>query len=369
MKFESETQTITAGSSKAWQLAFLPLLGPSRGRLVISKILVRCDATVSTDGSSTVTAGGWAALIQRLKIKDAQGDVVDLTGPEIRAFHMLEHGRKATSDPAAIAVSQSGATRTVYWVLDFAPRDRALRRWDYALPTDHLHAGGQITINAAASGSGIGTGGGVTLTTLNFTLIVECREEFDLEVHSRRELRSVESSNLLDHYIPCNGGALRSAFLFKAADHATGGTDVSSTTTVSIDSLMQRTINVNELREMLLFEGDHDRASTADPFVQTTERVVPLVWPRARGKQTDMVIHPGQMHVRLAGNSVSNLSVVYELVTERTELSSAADLAIARAAGGSVDTKVKTHGKTRRAAAAWGVRGKMLPAKIVRAVK
>ena len=75
--------------------------------------------------SRAIQTANLAANLKRLRIWDAQGDLVNLTGPQLRALHILESGRDSISDAADVPISSTATSRTIYWVIDFAPRFRA----------------------------------------------------------------------------------------------------------------------------------------------------------------------------------------------------------------------------------------------------
>jgi hypothetical protein len=358
--FRSETFTMSANADlRNIPLGFIPRIGPRGGRMVISKIWCEASLTLTTDGSQSIETGGFAKFIKRLRVWDAEGDLVNLTGPEIRAIGFAELASGYNPDPAALAASQTGAARTLTLSLDFAPRNFARRRWDYAVPVDVLMASGGIEFETESQ-SAVGTGGVTYAASPSVTWYAECREEFDLEAKGRRVLKSQSSANLVDVYIPANGALIRRAFAFKYADHASGGDNLSSTTDVTIDSLNIKSIDPRVLRTQHELESVYiNRADTSNPFVQTTERAIPLVMPFNGGKLTSMPQFDGSVLVRLNGNTVSQLPIVVDLITRQTERSLIAETAQAR--GGA--RKVKTAGKTKTALDAWGAMAPFMPKK------
>ncbi len=368
--YKSESISFAAGGRKVVPLAFLPDEGPMGGHLVISHLIIDCTYQFDTGSGVTVTGAGLAGVIDVLRVYDAEGDRVNLKGPHVRAFHIWDEGDFAVADPSAIAQSQTDSTGTYYHVVSFAPR-RARRRYDYCLPVRNLKAGGGIEIQMP-SAAGIGFSGGTpTVDAITYTVYAYCREESDLEVKTRTERRYVTLVNRTDNQIPINGNAIRSMFLFKAADHATGGTDISSITAVTCTALNYDNIDPLYLRlaeglEAQRNGGSGKTRSTADPFVQTTERAIALVWPRLDGKITEMPRKEGELMLRLTGSSVDNIEVVMELVTARSVKSQAGELALTAGAT-KVQTLVKTASKTGRDVNGWRKAGlaSMMPAKLV----
>jgi hypothetical protein len=358
--YRSETLAIVGGSPKTVPLTFLRASGPRGGRLEIARIIIEGSITATSDGSTSITAAGQNGWLTRVTVKDAKGFLWNLTGMELRAKHIAENGRFAVGDSTSLAVSTTMTARKVYWVLDFAPR-RCKRRWDYATPADSLV---QIELTAATAGS-VGTGSGLSAITQNYTVWVECREALKTtESKSRREVTSELQAGSVDLRAGVYGGTLRSLFLYKAADHVTGGTDISSIGTATIDSLQMSQETTALLQRRFGQEQDGDPASTTDPFVQSTLRALPLWWPSRDGKIPDQPFVDAEMLVRLDANSVSGVSFVKDIITPRDDRSTTAENAIAKAAG-HTSIKVKTYGKTRTDPAAWGRYAAVMPIRAV----
>lgn len=361
----SERLAFNQGEKRQFKLSFLKPKGPRGGRNVISKLRVRCDVVVSTNAATTIAQGGWANFLQQIKIVGPMGEFVNLTGPEVRMLHYAEAGRDAIPDPASAPINSAGIARTIEWILDFAPRRRAKRRWDYAVPVDHLLTIGDQAIELrSASAADIGTGGGTTITSQTYQLVVETREESDIQNHVWRELRSLAQNQLTDFELPVSNGYIRSCYGFKYADHATGGADVSSATAIMIPTLSVDSVDPTFLQNAFLDEGGHDRSSVNDPFVQTTRRVLPLVFPSGYEKLTDMPQHPSRMAIRLTGNTQANVSLVFELIYERTPKAMAVELQLADKLNLTA-ASVKTEGKTKRDRASWGDMANVMPGKLV----
>jgi len=358
--YRSEIVPIVGGSSKTVPLQFLRSTGPRGGRLEIVRIFIKLLVTATTDGSTSITAAGQCGWLNRIIVKDAKGDLWNLTGMEARAKHIYENGRFAIPDSTALAVSSTMTNRAVKWCLDTAPR-RCKRRWDYATPADSLTL---IELTAAAAG-GVGTGSGLSAITQNYQVFVECREVLkSTESKSRREVKGQTQAGTVDLKAGIFGGTLRSAFIYKAADHITGGTDVSGTANVTIDGLQLNQQPVDVLQNQLQQENDGDPASTTDPFMQATQRAIPLWWPSRDGKVPDQSFFDGELLVRLDANSVSNVSIVTDLIVPRDDRSTMAEEAIAKAAGHTGVT-VKTYAKTRRNPKDWGRYANVMPIKAI----
>lgn len=360
MRYKSEQYSVQTNDTRSLgnggSISFLPEKGPRGGRNCLTRLIVKCDLSVTTNGATTIQTANLANVLKRFRLYDAQGDLINLTGPEVRLLHILESGRGALSDAADVAISQTGLARTIYFVIDFAPRMRARRRWDFALPVGALQRGGGIEFTSC-SGADLGTGGGTTIVSQTFTFYANCREEFGVERHVRRELRSATQSQANDLYLPVNGGLLRSATLFKQADHDTGGT-AQDATAVTIEAFGWQRIEPALLQREFMLEGDHDSASTQDPYVQSSPRAIPLVWPKADEKIPEMQTAAGQVLVRLEGSTVTSNTIVYDLITKATDNSTIADRAWV---GGQFNKSQKTYSKSKKDPAAWGALANYMP--------
>jgi hypothetical protein len=356
--YRSEALTIVGGSSKTVPLNFLRSTGPRGGRLEIIRVIIKGVITATTDGATSITAAGQNGWLPRIVVTDAKGDLWNLTGMEARAKHIAENGRFALADSTAVAVSTTMTNRVVKWCLDFAPR-RAKRRWDYATPADSIN---RIELTAAAAGQ-VGTGSGLTSITQTYTVFVECREALrSTESKSRREVKSQTQAGTVDLRAGIFGGTLRSLLLLKAADHVTGGTDISSIGTVTCDALQLSQQRVDVLQNQFQQETENDPSSTTDPFVQSTLRALPIWWPTTDGKIPDQPFYDGEILVRLDANSVSNVVLLTDIIVPRDSRSVMAEARISEQAG-HTGTKVKTANKTAIDPAKWGRYAGVMPMK------
>lgn len=358
--YRSEALAIVGGSSKTVPLNFLRSTGPRGGRLEIIRLIIKGVITATTDGSTSITAAGQNGWLPRIVVTDAKGDLWNMTGMEVRAKHIAENGRFAVADSTAVAISTTMTNRVVKWVLDFAPK-RSKRRWDYATPADALT---RIELTAAAAGQ-VGTGSGLTAITQTYTVFVECREALkSTESKSRREVKSQTQAGTVDLRAGVYGGTLRALMLYKAADHITGGTDISSIGTVTVDALQLSQQPVDVLQNQFQQESEADPSSSTDPFVQSTLRALPIWWPTQDGKIPDQPFYDGEILVRLDANSVSNVVLMTDIITPRDDRSTTAEDRISQVAG-HTGTKVKTFSKTRVDPTSWGRYASVMPMKAV----
>jgi len=361
MLYRSETMTMAVGGDKrSLPLSFIPVRGPRLGRNIIKRLIIRSTLSITTNGSQTVTAAGLSAIVKNFRCWDAQGDLWRLTGPELRSKHIENHGQYAYPDPALVPISQTGTARIFYHVVDFAPFQHARRPNDTALPADVLYSSGGIEIETENQ-TALGSVPGVTVVSNTCVVYADCYEEFDLQAHSRREVRSYSSANLTDLYMNVNGALIRSCYAYKFLDHITGGTDLSSTTDVTIEALGLNSIPTDILQAEVMLEGVHTWASTVDPFSQSTYRIIPIIRPTRDLKLTSMVNHDGQILIRLNGNTVNNLPLIMDLITRQTPLSMTAE----SQQGGRV-ASIKTDGKSSKDPAQWGKLGQFMPKKLAK---
>lgn len=372
--FPSPIITMTGGAPTPIDLNFVPARSYRGKRLAITKVMLYHAIQVDTDGSTTIEKGGWAAINQRTILRDFGGELVNNTGQELRALHKYENGRFALPDPTAIAVSQSNATRMVVITIDFAPI-RALRGEDFAAPVDQFLAipGGQLLVTAATAAQ-LGTGGGTTLDSHTLTVVVYCREEGDVESHARREISSFALANAVDNYIPQNGRLMRSLFIIKPADSATGGT-TEDATSITVDAYGISQVTPRQLQTEFGLDGQADFTSAEDPFVQTsltsatlTPKGIPVVWPKRRaGKILDMPFHGGQPLLRLTGSTVTGNYAVTDFLVPHSVKNSEVSRAVAAASGGKLLNELKTDGKSNRNPESYGVYGRFFPVKLASA--
>lgn len=352
LPFKTPTVTMpVGGDTTQFQLAGLPIKGPKGGRLVITRLWVEVAVQVDTGVGVTIAEGGWANFVRRFFMRTPYG-TVDLSGPQLRALAIREMGRRAPADPTALAASQNNATRTLKLCLDLNPR-QAKRGKDFTIPVDVLKAEGdgaiQVSTNGAAS---IGSGGTPTVDSCTVTLRFECREEYDVVARCKRELKAISQANTTDLTLGIGGRAIRQMIAHKYADHITGSADLSAITAVNIPTFSYTDIPPSQLRDALISDGEHDAASTGDPFVQSTLRALALVTPHSGQKMGEFLSHSGDLAVNLVGNATANLPIIVDLLSPMDEASMAIELAYAQKAGLDIRT-VKTADKTRKSRDAW----------------
>lgn len=351
------------GGKKVLPLDFLQEVGPTRGRVAVKAILMKIDIQVDTPVGSTANGARLATAIKRLRLFDGEADRVNLTGEEIRLLDQLERGRDAIPDVADIIANTNNQPRTIWLRLDLAPV-RARRRWDFAMPSDNLLKGGGIEVEfPSAADLGFTGGDPTSIDSLTVVFYFFCREERDIESHARRELRSVTAVSRTDLYAPVNGALVRSLILWKAADNDFGGTDISSIATVTADAMGLSAIDATAFRYHEMYEGNHDGASTADPFAPSTHRALCIEAPDRDQKIPSMFSKKGSMLIRLTGSTVDNVTMVMDLVTGRTKRSQAGEIALTRRAS-RVSVVMKTAGKTAKDPKRWGKFTRYMPAKV-----
>jgi hypothetical protein len=347
-KSELFTMSATASDKRQVPTTFMPVQGPRGGRNVVTKFYIRVTYSLTTGGAQTIAKGGHSLIIKDVKIRDAQGELWKVSGGEIRAKHIEEHGRQALADPAAQAINLGPIAYTMILVIDLCPRYKAKRRWDFAIPVDTLiTAGGNAIEFATEAAAAVGTGGVTFSVAPQVQWFAECREEMDLESHARREVQSYASAATTDLYMPFMGAYCRSASLFKPADSITGGASLASITGITCTALGLDDILPSMLQQQYLVEGNADAASTGDPFVVGT--AIPVIIATEQMKLTDMFRHDGNVLLRALGNTVTSLPILMDTITRKTDRSVAAEAS--QSQGG--QKRIKTAGKSQQDPGAW----------------
>jgi hypothetical protein len=376
LTFRSEGIPWASGAQKNLPLDFIPDKGPHGGRLVIESVQIRSTLNLTSTTTALIKGENMSSFVKRLKIRDADGDLVNVTGAALRAHQIAELGEHGPADPANTTASTT-ADATFVHVLPFCP-PRARRRWDTAVPVSHLKSaggagqGGAVEIEMPASSDlDAPSGDTVTINSGTYEFYFHCREEHDNEVHTRMELKEITSAANNDHYLPVNGGWLRYALMYLTPADSDGGfPDISACTAVHIDQLKAANIRPDVLINQFVkessfaqrYHGQYAAATLAvtNPFTSGSAfGVVPLVFPRFDGKISELYRILGSLYVRTEGLS-ANPKFLMQVVTPRTRRSTQAE----RARAGSVSSiTIKTAGKSKRNPKAWGSLAQALPAK------
>jgi len=375
LTFRSESLSWSSGAQKNLPLDFIPDVGPGGGRLVLESIQIRTTLNLTSTTTSIMKGENLCSMLKRLRIRDADGDLVNVTGAGLRLHQIAELGEHGPPDPADLTASTTANATFVHY-LPFAPM-RARRRWDFAVPISHLKSaggagqGGAVEIEMPAS-SDLDDNGTDTIgiNSGSYEFYFHCREEFDNEVHTRMELKEITSAANNDHYIPVNAGWLRYLSMFLTpSDDANGFPDISACSAVHMDSLKTSNIRPAQLVNQFVkespfaqrYHGQHAAATLAvtNPYTAATIAAIPLVFPRYDGKISDLYRIMGSLYVRTEGLT-SNPKFLYQTITPRTRRSTQAE----RSRAGSVSNiTIKTAGKSKRNPKAWGPLSQALPAK------
>jgi hypothetical protein len=292
-----------------------------------------------------------------IRVWDAIGNRRYLTGPEARVKMHEDMLSAALDDPAThgAATTQSDVYTVV---LNFSQPFASRRRWDTAMPVDDLKGGG-CEVTCPPSSALLQTGSGAVINSGTYTLYIHCREEWDVEFHAR-DVVEFSSQNLPSFWqVNIGGSLLRSMTAYKDAQG--GGTAVSTFTDVTIEPLgliqMPRQVLVNGY----LSRGNFKTAQ--DPIVNG--KALPVLWPRADMKMTDLVAFPGSLLVR----STTTFTPPFDVIVHRVAPKDERMMRDAYRANG-VDPRavprVKTDGKTATDPRYWGDTGMYMAAKVDR---
>jgi hypothetical protein len=333
---------------------------------VIRSIDIKVVMDLSTAAGVTSYGANVAKAVKMLTITDGQGDLVKLSGPQLRVKDIENNGERANADVADIAANTANQLRTMWLTWDFQPRN-AKRRKDFGLPARALkyvpNAG--IILNVATAAEMGFTGGNPTVNSMYYYVTVHFELVPDLVLNTRRECKSVLMQDYVNLSVPAQGKSLRSVILFKPADSARGGTDLSAMTSIDSEAFRWSAVDPLLFQRYLLAESKvrHNPASTTDPFVPAAYQAFSLIHPKEDQKTPDLPIHDGTPLVVLNGQNVATLPVIYDVVTDRSEDSTLGDAQVAGKAAPTI--QVKTAGKTKRDPAAWSDKvRKRLPAKL-----
>jgi len=364
LTFRSEALTWASGSQRNLPLDFIPDVGPQGGRLVIESMQIRSSLNL-TSTTSSMKGENMCSFVKRLRVRDADGDLINCTGAGLRLHQIAELGIHGPAEPSDLGTSTTAA-KVFTHVIPFCP-PRSRRRWDTAVPVSHLKSaggsgqGGAIELEMPAV-SDLDDSDSVAINSGTYEFYFHCREEFDNEIHTRTELKEITSAANNDHYIPANGGWLRYLSMFLTpANSDNGAPDISACTAVHIDQLKMANIRpeilVNQFAKESVFS---QRDFATNPFTASTIAAIPLIFPRTDGKLIDLYRILGSLYVRTEGLS-ANPRFLIHTVTPRTRRSTQAE----RARAGTVsNVSTKTAGKSKRNPKAWGAMAQALPAKL-----
>jgi hypothetical protein len=321
---------------------------------VIRSILIKAVITVTTGAGVSSYGANVAKALKTLIVRDGQGDLIRLTGPQLRMMDIFERGIRAYPDVADIAQNGNGEARTVWLRFDCQPR-MAKRGQDYGIYVSSLKYvpnAGIILDMPAASDLGF-TGGTPTLTSIVYTVHILYDRVEELCLNTRREVKAVQMSEAANLYLQANGKSIRAAILHKAADAAHGGTALNSCTAVNSEAFGWSNVPPEVFQKYLLDESEqrHDPASTTDPFVPAAFAALALVHPSHDEELLTMPVHDGQPLIELTSQSVTAVQCILDAVTDRTEDSTAG--VVAQTHGKAFDMEVKSAGGSKRSLADW----------------
>lgn len=356
--YRSPSQPYAATSKLNFPLDFLPRTGPRGGRNVIEKIHIQTALAITTQAANTIVGADMANFNQLIRITDSVGPRFYMTGAEARITEHLELFGAVPDDPATHAASTT-QTDTFDQFIHFSQQESARRRWDFAMPVDDIK-GGQVEITCPTAAQVFQTGSGATINGGTYTLFVHCREEWDVEMHSRdvREFVPQQINNAMS--VNFGGSLLRQMIIFKDAQG--GGTDLSSLITdITIEPLQLIQIPRAVLRQLALNRVPVKTAQ--DPVFSS--KCLPIVVPRTDAKQSDFVAIPAGLLIR----ATSTLTLPFDIIVHRIapkDLRVMTDAAVENRVDPREQPRVKTAGKSQTNPNSWGKASSFLPLKYSR---
>jgi hypothetical protein len=367
LSFRSEALAWVASSTRNLPLDFLPDRGPNGGRLCLDCIHIRASLSLTTTSTGSIQGENQASFIKRLRIRDADGELVNLSGMKLRLNQIEEYGMNGPVDGVDLSTGTTATKNFDFIVPFYLPRAR--RGWDTALPVSHLKnaggagQGGAVEIDMPAYTDLNGSGSSVTINSGDYTFWFVCREEFDNEVKTRFEQRMITTAANNDHYLPVNGGLLRKCtYHGDGANEDGGGDNVAEVTAVNVDALrLSNMAPYHLLNDFIIKAWNGQRERATFPFIQADAAALPIVYPKHEEKIPQMYRINGQLYIRTAGATTTR-DFLFHVLTPRTGRSTAAERA---RAGGAATVSMKTDGKSRRNPKNWDAALRpILPAKL-----
>jgi hypothetical protein len=356
MAFEFHaSQTISpgvGGGEAPVNMDWLPRTGKRGGRLELVELMIACTGQIDTGSGDSLTESDLASLLKGIRIHDAVGPRINLTGNALRVIAFHELGLDVPEDPAVIAASATDASRTYYHVITFAP-PRAYREIDYAIPCEDLRegSGGLVAITPPALSDILCTTGAAldALDSISYRLHAKCIERDDIDAHPRLCWEQLDLTGNTEALVPVNDRLLRAMVIWKKA--AGNGTATSTVTSVTCPPLGYNAVTNAHLRQAFMLDGGgRDRVSTRDPFYNG--KALPILFPKLKcggEKWSDMLRVKNALRVQL-DSTMATPSILYSTVDRVGQ----AVIDNTRAAhdlnGGE---RVKTAGKTQQDPASW----------------
>ena len=366
--FKSKRETFVAGSTIALQLDFIPTVGRRRGRLIIDRINVISDITLTLAGKTqAVSAEDYIAnTFSRLQVFDAEGDRRLLTGFDAATLARLDFGHRVpppgtTALYNGVDLAASGHMLSVLPIM-FTRYWDAIRGEDFSLPVDDLLNGGGINFTfqtvAAMYGSGISA---VSAGYVEFEVV--CHEAHDMEYHSRDVIRSYDFAAATQFYIPVSGRLLHRLFVYSPA--ADGGGATTAITDVTIEPYNFANIPYRDFTDDWLMENEAGCAALSTGNINPVQalKCFPVIFPGNWGKIPTSKLIGGQLLVQFGGAATAWTFLVHTITPKSGAMAATA----ASANGvGAVDSVVKTAGKnSKRDSSDWSEYARFMPGKQV----
>ncbi|HMI68967.1 MAG TPA: hypothetical protein VK510_03160 [Solirubrobacteraceae bacterium] len=332
-------------------------------RPLIAAILLKFDANLTTDGTTSLTSADLATLMKEFYFADAGGERYRFDGFDARVFQYQELGIGTPVEPAALAISQTGQVRSYLHLIPFA-LPRALRPSDFAIPVDDACDGAaDWRVDIATPTDVRKSGSNLTINSITVTAYVYLLPELGIECKARLMCLKYSDANQTDVRIPVNNKALRSLSVYQKA--AGGGTAMSNFTSATFPAFqsvqLERAMLQQEYLSGMAYDGLVPRVAD-DPV--SNNKVVPLFTPPIKA------VHFPRIERELEANFVNSVGGQMDYLITEVDRQNGAIVAntIERY---SLDPSlqktapVKTVGKSsNRTRAAWGKQASTMPLKL-----
>ena len=327
--------------------------GPNGGRLVCDVMLIGVDVDDLTTTVAAIQGEDVWRLIQRVKVRQQGGrERVNLKGDQLRVMNYLLGGPAAVPEYADIGIAANQSFDFYFPVLFSKPF--ALRPRDFSIPIENIDV---VEIECASETELAGTGGTAVINDAKYFLILICHEEHNLEFKAEDILKATTFSSTDAEVLQISTGRLQGLALHKQG--FSGGTDLTGAVTVRMEGILPKALTYESFkavyrqrrRSMNNGAGTQGDPVTVDPFVQSTEKAIPILVPGDYERGASVLDGPERtiVTVELSGNAVSSLVALQYIVKPK-------DNGLINALSeryGVTRASFKTAGKTRRGANAW----------------
>lgn len=356
LPFKSETKVFAAGSYLEFT-DFIPLRGPSGGRVVVDKFIVCINGTI-TVATAAFDGRDLPRLMALLTVEDRAGrQRWSLSGYKSRIASIHFNGIEEHAEHANVAV---GAAQAVDYRLIIPMTKKYLRRGkDFAIPSD-IFKKIAITFNSLAGAATSTTV--LSAPTLNVYILAEWHEEHSVEFKSEDIVKSVDFNSTTQGKLSTSG-ALHDLLLVRepAAAGTAGGDVITAITDARLEDLGTGVLTRQDLVHSYSVKRQVCPSALtvgAERFAEPTRegKVLPIIVADAEtsvweGKVLDSV----KIDV---GTGAAGLAAVSREIVEKSQANYTAQMARFQLQPSMI--RMKTAGKSRRALAdQWSKRAQL----------